>query len=91
MFLCAYHRQRSVENREADYLGFRNVRAVGNAARREEKCPRGVRRAGLLPLAGQHINKLVGLWVNVRWYSDSCVKFAKHRHAAGLLVPVEEH
>ena len=53
---CSNHRQRPVEDRQADDFRFCHVRPVSFALRREEESARRVRNARLLPFAGQDVS-----------------------------------
>src|SRR6185369_2731737 len=86
-----HHRQRSIENRQADDFGFGDVRAVGDPAGGEEECSGAVGHTRFFPIARKNINELIGIGMDMGGDGHSSVEFTQNRHATGLLVFVERH
>jgi hypothetical protein len=87
----AFHRQRSVEYRQANDLGARQVRAMRLAFGGEEKGAPGINLARFFPLTGKDVDGLVSLGMNVGWNRQSGSKFSQYRNPTRFGIPMQHH
>src|SRR5215471_11071874 len=81
--------QRTVENCQANDLGFGHMRTMSYASGGEKEGTCGIGVTGLLPLARKHVNKFVCLRMDVSGNRCPSEELAQDRDSTGLLVLME--